>query len=158
MVLSNKLINKGMWTLVLPIVNLNAVALIQGCNDLRLSRLSVINTDYNLLPQFYIIMPPTSRGLLGLFSRSWRPRRTQSSIRNYARASTLPRVQQAAVASPRQTIVLRDYQEECIQAVLSHLDQGHKRMGVSLATGSGKTVSNFLDEHHYFPILITFGR
>jgi ATP-dependent helicase IRC3 len=35
---------------------------------------------------------------------------------------------------------LREYQKECIQAVLSHLNQGHKRLGISLATGSGKTV------------------
>ncbi|KAK5072956.1 putative ATP-dependent helicase IRC3 [Lithohypha guttulata] len=35
---------------------------------------------------------------------------------------------------------LREYQEECIQSVLSYLKNGHKRLGVSLATGSGKTV------------------
>ncbi|KAK0629974.1 P-loop containing nucleoside triphosphate hydrolase protein [Bombardia bombarda] len=39
-----------------------------------------------------------------------------------------------------QPIQLRDYQEECIQAVLGSLDNGHKRLGISLATGSGKTV------------------
>lgn len=38
-------------------------------------------------------------------------------------------------------IRLRGYQEECIQSVLSYLAKGHRRLGISLATGSGKTVS-----------------
>ena len=38
-------------------------------------------------------------------------------------------------------IKLRQYQEECIQSVLSYLKTGQKRLGISLATGSGKTVS-----------------
>ncbi|KAL6160667.1 putative ATP-dependent helicase IRC3 [Exserohilum turcicum] len=42
--------------------------------------------------------------------------------------------------SPPSAVVLREYQEECIQAVLSYLQAGHKRLGASLATGSGKTV------------------
>lgn len=46
----------------------------------------------------------------------------------------------ASTLSPSPTIRLRDYQEECIQSVLSYLKKGHKRLGVSLATGSGKTV------------------
>ncbi|KAK2011200.1 P-loop containing nucleoside triphosphate hydrolase protein [Colletotrichum eremochloae] len=37
-------------------------------------------------------------------------------------------------------IQLRDYQEECIQTVLQSLKDGNKRLGISLATGSGKTV------------------
>ena len=37
---------------------------------------------------------------------------------------------------------LRDYQEECIDSVLTSLENGHKRVGISLATGSGKTVSS----------------
>lgn len=45
-------------------------------------------------------------------------------------------------ATPEQSyqIRLRPYQEESIQAVLASLEKGHKRLGLSLATGSGKTV------------------
>ena len=43
-------------------------------------------------------------------------------------------------APPPPQITLREYQEECIQSVLSYIDKGHKRLGVSLATGAGKTV------------------
>lgn len=39
-------------------------------------------------------------------------------------------------------IRLREYQEECIQSVLSYLERGEKRLGISLATGSGKTVGD----------------
>ncbi|KAK3070427.1 putative ATP-dependent helicase IRC3, partial [Teratosphaeriaceae sp. CCFEE 6253] len=35
---------------------------------------------------------------------------------------------------------LRPYQEEVIQAVLDHIAKGEKRLGISLATGGGKTV------------------
>lgn len=35
---------------------------------------------------------------------------------------------------------LRGYQEECIQSVLTAVKNGHKRVGISLATGAGKTV------------------
>ncbi|KAL6860152.1 putative ATP-dependent helicase IRC3 [Amphichorda felina] len=37
-------------------------------------------------------------------------------------------------------LTLRNYQLECIKSVLSALKRGHKRVGISLATGSGKTV------------------
>ena len=43
-----------------------------------------------------------------------------------------------AVEKPK--IQLRSYQEECIAAVLRNLKMGHRRLGISLATGSGKTV------------------
>ncbi|KAI1323001.1 P-loop containing nucleoside triphosphate hydrolase protein [Xylariaceae sp. FL0255] len=43
-------------------------------------------------------------------------------------------------AHSSQPVRLREYQEECIQSVLSSLKQGHKRLGISLATGAGKTV------------------
>lgn len=41
---------------------------------------------------------------------------------------------------PRPRIRLRPYQEESINAVLSNYEQGERRLGLSLATGSGKTV------------------
>jgi len=48
-------------------------------------------------------------------------------------------------------IRLRDYQEECIQSVLFHLDKGHRRLGISLATGSGKTVGFLHDNRSQGP-------
>lgn len=41
---------------------------------------------------------------------------------------------------PFQPVRLREYQEECIQSVLASFQNGHKRVGISLATGAGKTV------------------
>ncbi|KAL4967619.1 DEAD/DEAH box helicase [Aspergillus stella-maris] len=78
-----------------------------------------------------------ARGCLARFARpSWvqgtrfirPPRRWSSAV--------------ATTASPLEppAIQLRDYQEECIQAVIDHVGEGHKRLGVSLATGAGKTV------------------
>ncbi|ODA76316.1 hypothetical protein RJ55_08161 [Drechmeria coniospora] len=48
---------------------------------------------------------------------------------------------------------LRDYQQECIKSVLSSLKRGHKRIGISLATGSGKTVifTQLIDRIHAHP-------
>ncbi|KAI5455563.1 P-loop containing nucleoside triphosphate hydrolase protein [Mariannaea sp. PMI_226] len=52
-----------------------------------------------------------------------------SLIRTYASAHT-----------SKKPLRLRDYQQECITSVLESLKHGHKRVGISLATGSGKTV------------------
>jgi superfamily II DNA or RNA helicase len=49
-----------------------------------------------------------------------------------------------SLAQAHEGIRLREYQEECIQSVLSYLEQGHKRLGISLATGSGKTVGSLI--------------
>ncbi|KAF7592219.1 hypothetical protein BBP40_000490 [Aspergillus hancockii] len=78
---------------------------------------------------------PISRYFLRPQKPYWRPSALDRRVRFN---STVPTVALAARASP--AIVLRDYQEECIKSVLNHLDQGHKRLGVSLATGAGKTV------------------
>ena len=48
-----------------------------------------------------------------------------------------------SVAPPRSTesqIQLRDYQQECLDAIQSHVDRGVKRMLVALPTSTGKTV------------------
>ncbi|GFF70130.1 putative mitochondrial ATP-dependent helicase irc3 [Aspergillus lentulus] len=56
-----------------------------------------------------------------------------------SRPTTEPSTESArSFESPK--LVLRDYQEECIQSVLRYLDEGQKRLGISLATGAGKTV------------------
>lgn len=56
-------------------------------------------------------------------------------IRRASAAAATP-----AIPDQSYQLRLRPYQEESIQAVLSSLEKGHKRLGLSLATGSGKTV------------------
>ncbi|AEO66977.1 uncharacterized protein THITE_2115607 [Thermothielavioides terrestris NRRL 8126] len=60
--------------------------------------------------------------------------------RRISGATTLLAQEAQDVSQSSQGLKLRDYQEECIQSVLQSLEQGHKRLGISLATGSGKTV------------------
>jgi ATP-dependent helicase IRC3 len=108
---------------------------VAGLRHPRLARLSnAIQTSLHLN------MPPASRGLIGLFQRSQRIGYGANLLfsRPFATdcSPTLPEIVEPAPLKIR----LRQYQEECIQAVLSHLDKGHKRLGISLATGSGKTV------------------
>jgi ATP-dependent helicase IRC3 len=83
-------------------------------------------------------MPPASRGWTNI---------SQIIARKGGHPSgfVLPRhfattLNSQPLATPPLKIRLREYQEECIQAVLSHLEKGHKRLGISLATGAGKTV------------------
>ncbi|KAI0020542.1 P-loop containing nucleoside triphosphate hydrolase protein [Xylariomycetidae sp. FL0641] len=83
-------------------------------------------------------MPP----LLSRWVFSPRPLRVLPWLRPY-RANTPKLVASYATVKtspPPQQIRLRDYQEECIQAVLASLKNGSKRLGISLATGAGKTV------------------
>ena len=50
-----------------------------------------------------------------------------------------PARQYSTSATATNVIVLRDYQEECVQACLSTIKGGITRIGVSSPTGSGKT-------------------
>ncbi|KAI9846595.1 MAG: hypothetical protein M1837_003836 [Sclerophora amabilis] len=66
-------------------------------------------------------------------------RRKYAAIKTLTTQS-LPSQATTPIAGASATIRLREYQEECIQSVLSYLEKGHRRLGISLATGSGKTV------------------
>lgn len=70
--------------------------------------------------------------------RGWRFNSTLAAAPTSTPEILEPEIPAAPVEA--QGIVLRDYQEECIQSVLRYVDEGHKRLGISLATGSGKTV------------------
>ncbi|KAI1805225.1 P-loop containing nucleoside triphosphate hydrolase protein [Daldinia bambusicola] len=59
---------------------------------------------------------------------------------NFSTSLTARAADAIDISNPFQNIRLRDYQEECIKSVISSLNNGHKRLGISLATGSGKTV------------------
>ncbi|KAI9760398.1 MAG: hypothetical protein M4579_001694 [Chaenotheca gracillima] len=83
------------------------------------------------------------RQALRSLQKSFRPPVRHFAISVPRRAKAQPSLDEAAPVTVPATFAkvrLREYQEECIQSVLSYLDKGHKRLGVSLATGSGKTV------------------
>lgn len=82
-------------------------------------------------------MLPASRRWKILVPR-WTPVFPSTRWNCYATVSA--GVDVAPPVNPPIKIRLRQYQQECIQAVLDHIEKGHKRMGISLATGSGKTV------------------
>lgn len=109
------------------------------CNSRRLLSLSLTfpHGSWMEFSRLRLGLLPLSRSLLRL-SRS-RPSPIYSLRRQLRYTSTAPSpLLEDPIAPP--PVVLRDYQEECIQSILRYLDEGHKRLGVSLATGSGKTV------------------
>lgn len=77
--------------------------------------------------------PPFSRHLLLQFSPT--PPRPTTWARHFASSSRRWQVQP-------QKVQLRPYQQESIQSVLEYIARGEKRLAISLATGSGKTVGN----------------
>lgn len=74
-----------------------------------------------------------------------RPRRTGLSLGHNFLGGPGPPPSCVRSYASQQTInpplQLRSYQLECIQSVVLALKNGHKRVGISLATGGGKTVS-----------------
>ncbi|KAI9778962.1 MAG: hypothetical protein M1839_007773 [Geoglossum umbratile] len=83
-------------------------------------------------------MQQTLNNVLRLFKRPGNQRALRG-FRTFA-TSTVRALSAESPPSAPAGVRLREYQEECIQSVLSYLIKGHKRLGISLATGSGKTV------------------
>lgn len=58
--------------------------------------------------------------------------------------STSVAAQDEISAKPQAGFFLRAYQEECVEAILTAFREGRRQVGVSLATGAGKTVTSFV--------------
>ncbi|KAL9056957.1 MAG: hypothetical protein Q9162_002623 [Coniocarpon cinnabarinum] len=69
-----------------------------------------------------------------------RPARYQALFNNVERYHASTTSASHAANGTRHGLKLRPYQEECVLAVLEAFKEGRRQVGVSLATGSGKTV------------------
>ncbi|KAI5868622.1 P-loop containing nucleoside triphosphate hydrolase protein [Durotheca rogersii] len=86
-------------------------------------------------------LPATMRAAIpGVSSRPSRASAVKKNLFSATDQVTAPICVSLSTPLAPGQIRLRDYQEECIQSVLNSLQGGHKRLGISLATGSGKTV------------------
>ena len=65
---------------------------------------------------------------------------TRTKSRKLIKISQIPPLIAPAALSPAPSRPLRPYQEECIEACLTAIAEGKRRIGISLATGAGKTV------------------
>lgn len=91
-----------------------------------------------LISRFCGPRAPNLRGRLpGILNQTRTLQRPLPGLRHLRELST-PAVSDKNNETPK--IQLRPYQEESITSVLTNLAQGSRRLGLSLATGSGKTV------------------
>lgn len=64
---------------------------------------------------------------------------TRQMLRKSISRFSVQRYSSSSAVLTGSSIVLRPYQEQCLDACLDALRQGHSRLGVSLPTGAGKT-------------------
>ena len=61
-------------------------------------------------------------------------------LRTVQKANSSVATTERIIGQARHGYKLREYQEECVQAVVESISKGKRQVGVSLATGAGKTV------------------
>jgi len=68
------------------------------------------------------------------------PKSKPVKVKRPPKISDITRLIPPSVLTTGPTRSLRPYQEECVEACLNAISEGKRRLGISLATGAGKTV------------------